>query len=126
MAHFAQIVNGIVTSVVVVPDEHEGDGEAFLNILGLTGQWLQTSYNTYGNWHPNNKPFRYNYAGIGYSYDETKDAFIPPQPYPSWVLNKETCLWEPPFPSPSPALTVWDESTISWATADPISEQGDH
>lgn len=80
------------------------------------GQWIQTSYNTRGGVHTNGgTPLRKNYAGIGYSYDATLDAFIPPQEYPSWTLNTETCLWEPPVPMPTEGGPYrWDEATTSW------------
>jgi len=96
MAHYAKVENGIVASVLVVPDEHEHDGNEYLNGLGLDGVWLQTSYNTSGGVHSDGGvPVRYNYAGVGYSYDSARDAFIPPMPEEgSWVLNEETCLWE--------------------------------
>jgi hypothetical protein len=86
MAHFAQIDdNNIVTSVLVVPDEQEDRGHDFLATdLGLGGQWIQTSYN---------RRIRKNYAGIGYTYDPARDAFIPPQPHPNAVLNESTCVW---------------------------------
>jgi hypothetical protein len=97
MAHFAQVVDGIVTNVVVVPDSHEADGPTFLaDTLGLGGVWVQTSYNTYGNSHPSGTPLRYNYAGIGFTYDADRDAFIPPKPDGEWVLDEATCLWVSP------------------------------
>jgi hypothetical protein len=105
MAHYAKVENGLVTQVLVVPDEHEADGEAYLHGLGLPGRWLQTSYNTQGNEHPNGTPLRYNYAGIGFLYDEERDAFIPPKPDDGdWEFNEMTCTWD------------------SAATVDPISE----
>jgi hypothetical protein len=97
MAHFASVnEESFVTSVVVVPDEYENNGEDFIRSLGMGGRWIQTSYNTHGGVHLNGGiPLRYNYAGPGYFYDETKDAFIPPKPEEGeWVLNEETCLWE--------------------------------
>lgn len=84
MAHFAKIENGIVSTVVVVANEHEEYGQEYLNSLGLEGTWIQTSYN---------KNFRKNYAGIGYTYDEQRDAFIPPKPEGNYVLDEETCTW---------------------------------
>lgn len=99
MAHFAEIdENNIVVRVLVIPDEQEDRGQDFLsNDLGLGGTWLKTSYNTYGGVHrADGVPLRMNYAGIGHTYDPVKDAFIPPQPDPSWILNEETCLWENP------------------------------
>jgi hypothetical protein len=87
MAHFAKVENGIVTNVIVVPNEHEANGQEWLNSIGVDGVWIQTSYN--GN-------IRKNYAGIGYSYDEQLDAFIPPKPTDNAVLNLETANWEVP------------------------------
>lgn len=101
MAHFALIDDtNTVINVLVVPDDQEHRGHEFLAVdLGLGGTWLQTSYNTYGGQHANGgTPFRKNYAGIGYTYDSVRDAFIPPQPDPSYILNEETCLWEEPTP----------------------------
>ena len=104
MAHYANVENGIVINVLVVPEEREHDGEAYLNSLGLEGRWIQTSYNTRGNVHygPDGKPdggvaLRYNYAGIGFTYDEVRDAFIPPKPEAfegeNWVLDNDTLTW---------------------------------
>lgn len=132
MAHFAQLdENNTVLQVIVVSNEDAGpspglQGEAFChNLLG--GRWKQTSYNTRGGVHfssvtnqpDGGTPFRKNYAGIGYTYDETRDAFIPPSPYPSWVLNEDTCWWEAPVPYPTdPApegyFYEWNEATTSW------------
>ena len=84
MAHFAKIENNIVIDVLVVPDEHEHEGQQYLNSLGLEGTWIQTSYN--GN-------IRKNYAGIGYAYNEDLDAFIPPKPEVERYLDTETCQW---------------------------------
>ena len=92
MAHFAELdQTNIVLRVIVVPDEHEADGENWCNNL-LGGSWKQTSYNA---------TIRKNYAGIGYTYDSARDAFIPPQPHPSWTLDTETCQWAPPIPWPA-------------------------
>lgn len=99
MAHFAEIgSNKVVKRVVVVPDDQEHRGQDFLRTdMGLGGTWLQTSYNTYGGKHLlGGNPYRKNFAGIGFTYDKVRDAFIPPQPDPTWVLNEETCLWEDP------------------------------
>ena len=134
MAHFAKIEDGVVTEVHVVNNsvitdadgnEQESMGKEFL--VGLHGEaiWVQTSYNN---------TFRKNYAGGGgYTYDETRDAFIPPKPYPSWLLDEETCRWNAPTPLPDDALFVtlekdeelgesgkkysWDEDTTSWVDA---------
>lgn len=107
MAHFAQIENNIVTQVLVVDNAQEHRGQEFLaNDLGLGGTWVQTSYN--GN-------IRKNFAGIGFTYDEQRDAFIPPKPYSSWLLNEETCLWESPIPYPQDDKQyIWDEEQQNW------------
>jgi hypothetical protein len=125
MAHFAQIdETNTVVQVLVVSNDQEHRGQDFLaNDLGLGGTWIQTSYNTKGGVHTGSgTPLRKNYAGIGYKYDPVRDAFIPPQPFPSWVLNEITCWWEPPVPYPpsySPFTYVWDESTTSWKSVLP-------
>lgn len=105
MAHFAQLDdNNIVIQVMVVANEHEANGEQWCNEFA-GGRWKQTSYN-------NN--IRKNYAGMGYTYDEHRDAFIPPQPYPSWTLNEDTCRWDPPVPRPLAGNYVWVENTQQW------------
>ena len=117
MANFAQLdENYIVTEVIVVSNETINDlpfpesepvGVAFLqSLFGSTTVWKQTSYNA---------NFRKNYAGIGYTYDPVLDAFIAPQPYPSWLLNTATCQWEAPVPYPNDGkMYMWDEATLSW------------
>ena len=117
MANFAQLDGGyLVTEVVVVNNETINDlpfpesepvGAAFLqSLFGSTTVWKQTSYNA---------NFRKNYAGIGYTYDQVLDAFIAPQPYPSWLLNTTTCQWQAPVPYPDDGKTyIWDEATLSW------------
>jgi hypothetical protein len=127
MAHFAEIdENNIVTRVLVVGDDQEDRGQEFLaDDLGLGGTWKKTSYNTQGGVHANGgTPFRKNYAGIGYSYDETLDAFIPPKPYASWLLNEETCNWNAPVEMPveEGKFFTWDEDTTSWVELVPPSE----
>jgi hypothetical protein len=108
MAHFAQIENGIVTQVIVAEQDVIDSG------LFGTG-WVQTSYNTHGGQHPEGRPLRKNYAGIGFTYDSTRDAFIPPKPYASWLLNEDTCLWDSPVPYPTDDKQYrWDEATTSW------------
>jgi len=110
MSHFAKVVDGIVTQVIVAEPEFF---QTFVD--SSPGEWIQTSYNTHGGQHPEGRPLRKNYAGIGYSYDRTKDAFIPPKPYPSWVLNDDTCLWGAPTPMPTDdKFYEWDETTTSW------------
>ena len=118
MAHFANIdSNGIVTQIIVISNEVERRGQEFINQeLKLPGTWVQTSYNTRSGKHKNNKsPFRKNYAGIGYTYDAQRDAFIPPKPYPSWILNEDTCQWRAPVSRPlDNKKYVWDENTVNW------------
>ena len=111
MSHFAKVVNGIVTQVIVA------ESEFFQTFVDSSpGEWIQTSYNTYGGQHKNGgTPLRKNYAGIGYIYDSTRDAFIPPQPYPSWTMSEDTCLWSAPTPMPTDGKTYkWDEATLAW------------
>ena len=109
MAHFAKLNSeNIVEQVVVVhnndaPDE--ATGIAFLNNLFGAATWVQTSYN--GN-------IRKNYASIGGTYDSIRDAFISPQPYPSWTMSEETCLWSAPTPMPVSGMHRWNEATLSW------------
>jgi hypothetical protein len=114
MAHFAQLENNIVKQVIVVSNqdildengqESEQKGIDFCsNLLG--GNWKQTSYNA---------KIRKNYAGIGYTYDEDRDAFIPPKPYNSWLLNEDTCQWKAPTPYPNDDKRyIWNEETTSW------------
>lgn len=125
MAHFAKInENNIVTEVLVIPDEQEHRGQQFLSEdLNLGGRWIQTSYNTYGGIHygpnmiPSGKPgLRKNYAGIGYTYDEVRDAFIPPKPEDeTFVFDEDKCMWVPPFPFPDDGNAyIWDFSTHQW------------
>jgi len=107
MSHFAKIENGIVTQVIVAEQDF---------VDTQSGTWVQTSYNTHGGQHTlGGTPLRKNYAGIGHTYDITRDAFIPPAPYESWVLNEDTCLWEAPVVYPDDGkIYTWDESTTNW------------
>jgi hypothetical protein len=111
MAHFAKVNNGIVEQVIVAEPEFF---DTFVD--SSPGQWIQTSYNTHGGVHANGgTPLRKNYAGIGYSYDAQRDAFIPPKPYASWTLNEETCLWDAPVAYPTDGNRYsWDEATTNW------------
>ena len=114
MAHYAFLYeNNIVTEVIVGKDESNFDWETQYG--SFRGQACKrTSYNTYGGVHVNGGvPFRKNYAGIGYTYDPQRDAFIPPKPYASWTLNEDTCLWEPPVAKPDGNYT-WDETNQKW------------
>lgn len=118
MAHFAKVVYGVVTEVIVAEQD-------YVDTLPDASTWLQTSYNTRGGVHydpvtknpspDQSKALRKNYAGIGYIYDRERDAFIPPRPYPSWTLDEQMCLWEPPVPYPeNQYLYNWNEETLSW------------
>ena len=110
MAHWAHLTNGIVDQVIVIDEETLALGH-----WGDPSEWKQTSYRTQGGQHPEGKPFRFNYAGLGYSYDATRDAFIPPKPFASWLLNETSCLWEAPTPMPTDGkMYKWDEPTLSW------------
>jgi len=122
MAHYAFLDdNNIVTEVIVGKDEGD-DGVDWEQHYGNFRKQTckRTSYNTSGGLHAGGgTPFRKNYAGIGYVYDETRDAFIPPSPYASWVLNESTCLWESPIAKPDDTETeffVWDEDQMLWQT----------
>jgi hypothetical protein len=111
MAHFAHIKDGIVDQVIVIDQETLNTGN-----WGNPSEWVQTSYNTQGGQHPEGRPLRKNYAGIGFSYDAGRDAFIPPKPFASWLLNEDTCLWGSPVPMPveEGKVFTWDEETTSW------------
>ena len=125
MSHFAKVVDGIVEQVIVAEQD-------FIDTLPDSDAWVQTSYNTRGGKHyaPNSHDedggvaLRKNYAGPGYTYDTTRDAFYAPQPYPSWLLDEDTCYWDAPVPHPNKDATeenppdgkdyVWDESIVNW------------
>ena len=121
MAHFAKLNSeNIVEQILVVSNEvatNEQAGVDFLNnLLKTNDTWKQTSYNTVGGVHKlGGTPFRKNYAGVGYKYDESRDAFIAPKPYNSWTLNETSCLWEAPTPYPDDGnLYIWDEENLTW------------
>jgi len=114
MSHFAKVSNGVVTRIIVA------EPEFFHTFVDTSpGEWIQTSYNTAGGVHTKGgTPLRKNYAGIGFIYDKVRDAFIAPQPYPSWILNETTCLWDAPIPMPTDgAPYTWDESSGTWTAA---------
>lgn len=123
MSHFAKVENNVVRNVIVA------DPSFFDNFIDSSpGEWIQTSYNTRGGIHYNSetnepsadqsKALRKNFAQIGYSYNSEFDAFIPPQPFPSWTLDEATCLWEAPVPMPNDGkVYVWDEESGSWKEA---------
>ena len=111
MAHFAKVQDGIVTQVIVA------EAEFFETFVDTSpGEWIQTSYNTHGGVHATGgTPLRKNYAGIGYTYNRQRDAFIPPKPFASWTLNDETCLWDAPVAMPDDGkMYQWDETSGSW------------
>jgi hypothetical protein len=115
MSHFAKVIDGIVTEVLVIEQDVIDTG-----LFGDPALWVQTSYNTYGGQHPEGRPLRKNYAGIGFSYDAERDAFIPPQPFVSWTLNEGTCLWDAPTPLPDDDKRYrWDEATLAWVEITP-------
>lgn len=121
MAHFAKIGKGNIVQQVVVVENNvfttEKEGVEFLQKLyGIRDLWKQTSYNTYGGKHLNGgTPLRKNFANIGYTYDETRDAFIAPKPYPSWTLNETTCQWNSPVVKPNDNQTYsWNEQDQQW------------
>jgi hypothetical protein len=123
MAHFAKIKDNIVVEIIVIGNENcnnldfpksEAAGKEFIKSIGLEGDWLQTSYNN---------SFRKNYAGIFYTYDMHRDAFIPPQPYPSWKLDEATCRWKAPKQYPADGKDyTWSEEKIDWIIRPPIKE----
>ena len=120
MSHYAKVVNGTVTKVIVA------EPEFFSKFVDSSaGEWIQTSYNTKGGVHfdpstgqpskDQSKALRKNYAGIGFTYDKARDAFVPPKPFDSWNLNETSCLWEPPVAMPADGVPCnWNESTKKW------------
>jgi len=120
MGHYAKILNNKVINVIVAEAEFF---ETFID--DSPGEWIQTSYNTRGGIHyepdsqtpseDQSKSLRKNFAGVGYTYDKDKDAFIPPKPFDSWTLNEDTCLWQSPIPQPNDDNTYdWNEETQQW------------
>ncbi len=120
MAHYAHVTNGIVDQVIVAEQDFIDSGA-----VGSASEWVQTSYNTRGGVHyqadsntpsaDQSKALRKNYAGVGYTYDAAKDAFIPPQPFASWILDDASCLWNAPVAMPTDGKAYsWDEATTSW------------
>jgi hypothetical protein len=118
MSHFAKVENGIVTQVIVAEED-------FIATGAVGHGWIQTSYRTLGNQHPEGRPLRGNYAGIGFAYDEANDVFIAPKPFDNWVLDTATWLWNPPIPMPvDEYFYKWNQETTAWEKGDlrPIPE----
>ena len=113
MSYFAKVENGVVTQVIAIEQDVVNTG-----LFGDPALWVQTSYNTRGGQHRlGGTPFRKNYAGCGYTYDSVRDAFYAPQPFPSWILNEDTCTWSALVAMPDSVdgnYYTWDESTLSW------------
>jgi hypothetical protein len=129
MAHFAKVVDGLVTQVIVAEPEFF---DTFVD--SSPGTWVQTSYNTRGGVHyqpdsvepsaDQSKALRKNYAGIGYTYDAGRDAFIPPKPYSKWVLNEQTCMWGAPTQAPNDGQRyVWDDDAGNWVVVPDLEGQ---
>lgn len=122
MSHFAKVENGIVSQVIVAEQDFINSGA-----VGDPASWVQTSYNTFAGEHRNGgTPLRKNYAGVGMIYDSVRDAFYAPQPFPSWVLDEATCIWNAPVPMPEdsgqgdpPKMYNWDEATTNWVEVTP-------
>ena len=125
MAHWAELdENNVVTRVLVGDNNDPAGDEGYQWLIdNLGGTWVKTSYNAIGGKRRNPETneiteeagFRKNYAGIGYTYDSAKDAFIPPKPFNSWLLNEDTCLWEAPVAYPTDGKYYrWDEDTVNW------------
>jgi hypothetical protein len=125
MSHWAEINDdGVVVNVAIGNDSEPNEGESFFqDVVG--GNWAKTSINTRGGVHydpetgepseDQSKALRFNYAGIGFTYDAERDAFIPPKNFNSWILNENTCLWEAPIPYPEDGgVYIWDEESTSW------------
>ena len=136
MAHFARIKNGVVDFVTVGRDDDENREDELAHDGYI---YRRTSYNTRGGVHytdgqpsaDQSKAFRKNYAGLGYTYDSERDAFVPPRPYASWVLNEDSCLWDAPVPMPEDAGTgeppkryQWNEDTVSWKEVEMEAQDG--
>lgn len=123
MSHFAKVEDGIVTEVLVIEQDVIDTG-----LFGDPALFVQTSYNTRGGIHygldgqpDGGVAMRKNYAGVGFTYDAQRDAFIPPRPFLSWALNEDTCLWDAPTPYPTDGkLYRWDEPTLSWIEITPV------
>lgn len=110
MSHYAKVLNGQVIEVIVA------EAEFFDTFVDTSpGTWIQTSYNTHGNQHPNGTPLRGNFAGVGFTYDAENDVFYSPKPYSSWTLDTGTWSWQAPTQAPNDGKAYnWDEATLTW------------
>jgi hypothetical protein len=119
MTHFARVQDGTVTEVIVIEQDMIDTG-----LWGPPQEWIQTSYNTHAGVHTQGgTPLRKNYAGIGYSYDDELDAFVPPKPFNSWILNEDTCQWKAPIDYPNDGNAyIWNEDVQQWelSTIEPL------
>jgi hypothetical protein len=134
MAHWAELDNNNIVTRVLVGDNNDPNGDEGYRWLidNLGGTWVKTSYNSFAgkridpetNEITDEEGFRKNYAGIGFTYDSERDAFIPPAPYASWILNEETCTWSSPIEMPVEENKIfrWNESTVSWESHDITTE----
>lgn len=124
MAHWAEIDSENKVLRVLVTENNADEGYGFL-MWAYGGRWVKTSYNTYAGQHLlGGTPLRKNYAGIGYTYDQERDAFIPPKPFDSFILNEETCLWEPPVPYPTDGKVYdWNEELGDWVEVELTTEE---
>jgi hypothetical protein len=109
MGHFAKVVNGEVVTVIKADQD-------VIDSYNEPGVWIQTSYNTHKGVHTNGgTPLRKNFASAGFTYDSERDAFIPPKPYTTWILNEDTCVWDAPKPYPADGKPyIWDDSAVDW------------
>jgi hypothetical protein len=113
VSHFAKVIDGIVAEVLVIEQDVIDTG-----MFGDPSLFVQTSYNTYGGQHPEGRPLRKNYSGVGDTYDAERDAFYAPQPFASWTLNEDTCLWNAPVAYPDDGEPyIWDEAALAWVGA---------
>ena len=126
MAHFAKVENGIVTRVIVAEQDFIDSGA-----VGDPSEWIQTSYGAFGGEYldvqtysvrPEKQALRKNFAGVGFTYDSVRDAFIPPKQFESWILNEDTCLWEAPIEKPIDAKYYWSEEVKNWVKVTPTKD----
>lgn len=124
MAHWAELDSDNKVIRVLVTENNADEGYSFL-MSAFGGRWVKTSYNTYAGQHATGgTPLRKNYAGVGYTYDEQRDAFIPRKPFASWILNEQTCQWQAPIPYPTDGKDYgWDEELGDWVEVELPTEE---